>query len=89
MMGALVKSSDQNTKAEENDKEEEIETRKNRQVKGIVISLMVEDVAATLEKVRSEGGKVVDEMKVEGNHTELGRFEDTEGNVVGVLRWLI
>lgn len=56
---------------------------------GVVNYILVQDVEATLQKVTAAGGKVVKEMWVEGTHTELGRFCDTEGNLGGVLKWLI
>ncbi|CZR52691.1 uncharacterized protein PAC_02568 [Phialocephala subalpina] len=55
---------------------------------GIVVYLMVEDVNATLKRVVEKGGKVKQGKRVEGEHTELGSFWDTEGNVVGILKWL-
>lgn len=56
---------------------------------GIVVYMVVEDVKATLEKAKAAGGQVLKEMWIEGHHTELGEFKDSEGNLVGVLRWLI
>jgi predicted enzyme related to lactoylglutathione lyase len=47
----------------------------------------VADVAAALEKVAAAGGKVVEEKWNEGGHTDMGQFEDTEGNLVGLLHW--
>jgi uncharacterized protein len=51
--------------------------------------IKVADVAHTLTKVVEAGGKVVEEMWTEGNHTDMGQFEDTEGNVIGLLHWLL
>jgi len=56
---------------------------------GVVNHILVQDVEATLQKVAVAGGKVVKEKWVEGAHTELGQFCDTEGNLGGVLKWLI
>ena len=56
---------------------------------GVVNYTLVQDVEATLQKVAMAGGKVVKGKWVEGAHTELGQFCDTEGNLGGVLRWLI
>lgn len=56
---------------------------------GVVNHILVTDVGATLQKVVEAGGAVEREAWVEGGHTELGRFWDTEGNLGGVLRWLI
>jgi predicted enzyme related to lactoylglutathione lyase len=57
--------------------------------KVITLYLMVENVEECLVRVEKEGGVVSKGMWVEGGHTELGEFRDTEGNLVGVLRWLI
>lgn len=77
-MGALTKSNDEKKDTEDNGSEE-----------GITIYILVEDVEDTLKKVVTAGGKVKMEKTVEGGHTEMGRFWDTEGTVIGVLRWLI
>ncbi|KAF4624170.1 hypothetical protein G7Y89_g14002 [Cudoniella acicularis] len=80
MMGALTRiipDSASKAGAEEN------------KIVGIVVYLMVEDIEKTLEKVVSAGGKVVQEKTTEGGHTELASFRDTEGNLVGILKWLI
>jgi predicted enzyme related to lactoylglutathione lyase len=63
--------------------------RKGHDSNGITIHILVEDVGQTLEKAAKAGGKVTREMWVEGGHTELGEFMDSEGNAVGILRWLI
>jgi uncharacterized protein len=55
----------------------------------ILLYMRVEGVEETLEKAKSSGGEVVKEKWVEGGHTEMGEFRDTEGNLVGVLKWLI
>jgi predicted enzyme related to lactoylglutathione lyase len=57
--------------------------------RGITIHILVNNVGQTLETAAQAGGKVVREMWVEGGHTELGEFTDSEGNAVGILRWLI
>ena len=51
--------------------------------------MKVESVEETLDKAKSADGEVVKEKWVEGGHTEMGEFRDTEGNLVGVLKWLI
>jgi predicted enzyme related to lactoylglutathione lyase len=56
---------------------------------GVVNFILVTDVAATLERVKEAGGEVERERWVEGGHTELGRYWDSEGNLGGVLKWLI
>jgi uncharacterized protein len=51
--------------------------------------IKVADVAETLKKVAEAGGQVVTEKWTEGNHTDMGEFEDTEGNCWGLLHWLL
>ena len=53
----------------------------------ILLYLRVQDIEETLAKATSAGGVVVREKWVEGGHTQLGEFRDTEGNLVGVLTW--
>ncbi|PMD66544.1 Glyoxalase/Bleomycin resistance protein/Dihydroxybiphenyl dioxygenase, partial [Hyaloscypha bicolor E] len=55
---------------------------------GMVLYMKVESVEETLDKAKSADGEVVKEKWVEGGHTEMGEFRDTEGNLVGVLKWL-
>ncbi|KAH0551606.1 hypothetical protein GP486_007175 [Trichoglossum hirsutum] len=55
---------------------------------GVKVYLRVEDVQAALDRVVEAGGKVVQEMFQEGDHTQLAQYADTEGNVGGVLKWL-
>jgi predicted enzyme related to lactoylglutathione lyase len=55
---------------------------------GVKVYLRVEDVQEALERVVKAGGKVVQEMFQEGNHTQLAQYADTEGNVGGILKWL-
>ncbi|KAH8648338.1 Glyoxalase/Bleomycin resistance protein/Dihydroxybiphenyl dioxygenase [Tricladium varicosporioides] len=68
--------------------EDTVETRGARGG-AVMIYLKVEDVGKALEKVVESGGKVAQESHIEGGHTELGSFRDTEGNLIGILRWLI
>jgi len=56
---------------------------------GIIIYLRVDDIDDAFEKVKSAGGSVVEEKVAEGNHTLRGKIADTEGNVLGILQWLI
>lgn len=56
---------------------------------GVVNYILVDDVDATLQKVVEAGGKIERERWVEGGHTELARFWDPEGNLGGVLKWLV
>jgi predicted enzyme related to lactoylglutathione lyase len=55
---------------------------------GVVNYVMVDDVDATLKRLVEAGGKITKEKWTEGGHTELAEFEDTEGNLHGVLHWL-
>jgi len=50
----------------------------------------VDDIRA-FERVKAAGGSVpvVMEKVADGDHTLRGRVSDTEGNVVGILKWLI
>jgi len=73
LMGAIVKS-DQSTT--------------NKPGGGIDIYLLVDDIEGTFEKAKSAGGSVVMENVADGNHTLRGKVADTEGNVVGILKWL-
>jgi uncharacterized protein len=56
---------------------------------GIVLYVLVEDVDETVKKIGEAGGEIVKAKWVEGNHTEMAEFRDTEGNRMGVLRWLM
>ena len=55
---------------------------------GVKVYLLVEDVQETLERVVKAGGRVVQEMFQERDHTQLAQYADTEGNVGGILKWL-
>ena len=56
---------------------------------GVVLYVHVDDVEAALKRATESGGAVVKEKWVQGGHTELGEFRDTEGNVVGVMKWVM
>lgn len=73
LMGAIVKSS---------------ENSANTPGVGIDIYLLVDDIEGTFEKAKSAGGSVAMEMVADGNHTLRGKVADTEGNVIGILKWL-
>jgi uncharacterized protein len=47
----------------------------------------VGDVKETMAKVVEAGGSIVQDTWLEGDHTWLGIYKDTEGNVGGVLKW--
>ncbi len=49
--------------------------------------MSVESVEETLEKAQNAGGEVVKQKSDDGEHMQLGYFQDTEGNLVGVLKW--
>lgn len=55
---------------------------------GIDIYLLVDDIEGTFEKAKSAGGSVAMEKVADGNHTLRGKVADTEGNVIGILKWL-
>jgi predicted enzyme related to lactoylglutathione lyase len=55
---------------------------------GITLYTLVDDVDATVKKVVESGGTVEKEKFVEGGHTEMALFRDTEGNTGGILHWL-
>lgn len=90
-MGALSLISSTNAAPESGSESENGGEKEKVELKagGVVNHILVADVAATLQKVVEAGGAVEKERWVEGGHTELGRFWDTEGNLGGVLKWLI
>ncbi|KAI9858430.1 MAG: hypothetical protein M1824_004297 [Vezdaea acicularis] len=53
---------------------------------GVVVYLMVEDIAGAIRKVEEAGGKKVGEVTPEGEHGEMAHFVDTEGNTLGVYQ---
>ncbi|KAF2434913.1 hypothetical protein EJ08DRAFT_646352 [Tothia fuscella] len=56
---------------------------------GVTLYVLVDDVDKSLRKVFEAGGSVEKEKFTEGGHTEMGLFRDTEGNLGGVLKWLM
>jgi uncharacterized protein len=54
----------------------------------VLLYLRVEDIDSAFEKVKQAGGRVVQETIPEGNHTLRAKVADTEGNVIGILKWL-
>jgi len=56
---------------------------------GVVNYIKVQNIDNIIAKIVEAGGKVVKAKWTEGNHTELAEFEDTEGNLHGLLHWLI
>lgn len=56
---------------------------------GIDLYLFVDDIESAFEKAKSAGGSVVMEKVQDGDHTLRGKIGDTEGNVIGVLKWLM
>jgi predicted enzyme related to lactoylglutathione lyase len=64
-------------------------TAANEEQSGSVVNyILVEDVDATLTKVVEAGGKVHKAKFMEGDHSELAEFIDTEGNLHGLLHWV-
>jgi uncharacterized protein len=55
----------------------------------ITLYVRVDNVDETLNTILASGGEVVKSKWTEANHTELARYKDTEGNVGGILKWLI
>ncbi|KAF2837565.1 hypothetical protein M501DRAFT_937612 [Patellaria atrata CBS 101060] len=51
--------------------------------------VLVEDVEETVKKIMEAGGMMERERFVVGDHTEMAFYRDTEGNVGGVLKWLM
>ena len=51
---------------------------------GIVIYFSVENIERTLEKVVTAGGKIILPRTAIGQYGFMGRFEDTEGNRIGL-----
>ena len=74
LMGAIVKSN---------------QPTMNKPGVGIEFYLLVDDIDGAFEKAKAAGGNVVMEKVADGDHTLRGRVSDTEGNVVGVLKWLM
>ncbi|EON69623.1 hypothetical protein W97_08883 [Coniosporium apollinis CBS 100218] len=68
---------------------EDVKIGEDDSSKGMVNYILVDDVDATLMRVEEAGGTVEREKWVEGGHTELGLWRDTEGNLGGVLRWVM
>ena len=52
--------------------------------KGIVITPVVQDIMAAIEKVKAAGGKLVAEPKTIPDMGIYAYVEDTEGNVIGI-----
>ena len=52
---------------------------------GVIIYIEVDDPAAYLQKVKSLGGKVVQDVTVVPGMVTLAKFADPEGNVVGLV----
>lgn len=52
--------------------------------KSVVITPVVKDINATLEKVKAQGGKVVAEPQTIPEMGIYSYIEDTEGNIIGI-----
>jgi uncharacterized protein len=74
LMGAIVKSS---------------QPLANKPGVGIEFYLLVDDIEGAFERVKGAGGSVIMEKVADGDHTLRGKVSDTEGNVVGILKWLM
>lgn len=51
---------------------------------GILIYFTVDDIDATLQRVEAEGGLILQRRESIGKYGWVGRFEDSEGNVVAL-----
>jgi predicted enzyme related to lactoylglutathione lyase len=51
-----------------------------------VLVIAVDDADATVDKVRKSGGKLVGEIMDIPNVGRYARVQDTEGNVIGVIK---
>lgn len=51
-----------------------------------VLVIAVDDADATVEKVKKAGGKLVGEIMDIPNVGRYARVQDTEGNVIGVIK---
>jgi uncharacterized protein len=65
------------------------EASANKPGVGIVLYLLVDDIEGTFEKAKKAGGAVAMEKVADGDHTLRGKITDTEGNVIGILKWLM
>lgn len=52
--------------------------------KGVVITPVVQDINASIEKVKANGGKIVAEPKTIPDMGIYAYIQDTEGNVIGL-----
>jgi len=76
LMGAIIKSSAQ------------MSSSVNKPGVGIEFYLRVDDIEEAFERAKTAGGGVAMEQVADGDHTLRGKVLDTEGNVVGILKWL-
>ena len=51
---------------------------------GLVVYVMVESVADTLEKIREAGGEVVTPLTPQGEGEAFATFRDPAGNILGI-----
>ncbi|KAF9528447.1 hypothetical protein CPB83DRAFT_854171 [Crepidotus variabilis] len=55
----------------------------------VVVFVHVDDVDDTLTKIKAAGGSVEMAKITVGGHTELAKYKDLDGNIGGVLKWLM
>jgi len=68
--------------------QERRELQQGRPTNAFETTFAVEDIRATLEAVRANGGKVLMQpYRIEGVG-DIGYFEDSEGNICGVAQYL-
>jgi predicted enzyme related to lactoylglutathione lyase len=60
--------------------------RRDPSARSPVLVLAVDDADATVEKVKKSGGKLVGEIMDIQGVGRYARVEDTEGNVIGVIK---
>ena len=53
---------------------------------GLVVYVMVESVAETLETIREAGGEVVTPLTPQGEGEAFATFRDPAGNVLGIVQ---
>ena len=58
----------------------------NRRAAHSVLVIAVDDADATVDKVKKSGGKLVGEIMDIPNVGRYARGQDTEGNVIGVIK---
>jgi predicted enzyme related to lactoylglutathione lyase len=58
--------------------------KRNNTIKSPVITINVEDIDASLDKIVEAGGKVVQKKTAVGDMGHSAYFKDSEGNIMGL-----